>query len=871
MKNLKNRIITILLVSTLLLALVPVLPANAIVVSTSAGVWNDDWATPGYMDTGDYDDTIIVYGTGVTAGEEVKIGWDGLQAWDGESGILNSTTAKGSGAFEVWFDVPEAVAGWHYIWFKDMETGDTYMYPKYFTVIPKIKFSPTSGLVDDKITLYGYGFNATEDISPIVFDDKYGTPAALTTTPATPDSDDLGSWECTFKVPHATYGDWTVTATDELGTGIANTDSDEFTIGPSITIDPEEGPVGTVVEITGRGFTTGEVLDGTEVTINSIGCYIVTEDTVDSDGEFKIEVVIPQTHATALAAYDLTVLEDSTGTKTADEEYEVTGLAEITLDPKYGVQGSTVSIDGWNFTQISGKEVEIWLCNYATLAELSEISDDIDTESNGELSGSFTAPAESSAKYKIKAKQGDYNIQAYATFQIGLMIVIPTPTSGPTGTEVTLTGTGFTASNYWNATFGDITIVADDDGDVDGDTDLLLNAAVPTFYVPNLDPGTYTISVLDIDSEISVDIDWTVTASTVVEFDPTGAPNGYNVSITGSYFNADSDLVDVDLEYVLYNVTADGKADEEWDIDVLNGNPGTAAELDEDGNFTAWWTVLDDDTLSLGDYILNVTALDADDIMTQAYFTVVEKSITVEPRKSSFARGETVAFDISSTFTQDLSYIEIYDPAGDLYWTTDLMTDGTSTGDDMWLKVGELQTVPYYYQTAGGNSLFLLEDAPTGTWSWEWYDADDEELDSGTFTVTAAAADVLSEQLTELSGDLTELATDFASVSTDVSSLASGVASLSTSVAQAIAAANAASDAVSDVAAAVASVADTAANAATAATSAAAAANSAKTAADSAGAAASGLTNLVYGAIVAALVAALAAIVSLMQISKKIA
>jgi uncharacterized protein YoxC len=866
MKNLKNKLMTILLIATLLTAIFPVLPVKAAI--TVDPLYNDSESAT--QNWGDYGDTIIVTGSGMTAGEEVRIGWDGLQAWDGEKGIMNSTTAKGSGAFEVWFDVPEAEAGYHYLWLKDMENGDTYLYSPPFKVKPRIKFSPSSGLLDDKITINGYGFNASEDIETITFEDSIYGPVALATTPSTPDTDDLGSWMATFKVPHGIYGDWVVSATDEAD-AIAVTDTADFTIGPSLVLDIEEGPVGSIVEISGRGFTNGEVLTDDEVTINGKVCYITNDDTVGSDGEFKIEVVIPQTDKAD--EYDIIVTEDDgTNSATADEEFEVLGLAEIELDPEYGVQGSTVSVEGWNFTQISGKEIEIWLCEFASpYNEINKISDNLDTESNGEFTGTFTAPAESSAKYKIKAKMVDYNIEAYATFQIGLMIVIPTPTSGPSGTEVTLTGTGFTASDYWNATFGDLTIVADDDGDVDTDSDLLLDGSVPRFYVPTLDPGTYTISVYDIASEIAVDVDWTVTAKTMAEFEPMSAPNEYNVSITGRYWNADSDEVDVDLDFVLYNVTEDGDVDDEWDIDVMHLSPGVAAELDEDGNFTAWWEVLDDETLSLGDYILNITAADADDIMAQAYFSVVEKSINVEPRKSTFQRGETIAFDIYSTFTQHESYIEIYDPVGDLYWTTDLFTDGTGVTEDMWLKVGQLQTVPYYYQTAGGNQLLLLEDAAVGTWSWEWYDADDDELDSGTYTVTESDTDVLSQQLTELSGDMAGLVTDFESISTDVSSLTSDVASLSTSVAQAIAAANAASDAVQDVAAAVASVADTASNAAEAANNAATAAAGAKEAADSAGSAASGLTNLVYGAIVAALVAALAAIVSLMQISRRIA
>ncbi|UCD44842.1 MAG: IPT/TIG domain-containing protein [Candidatus Bathyarchaeota archaeon] len=851
MKNLKKSAITILLIATMLIALNPIIPVHAVQIDTITDT------------TGDYGDTIEITGSGVTAGEDVKLGWDGLKAWDGEKGILNSSEAEGDGTFEVWFDVPEAVEGDHYLWLKDMETGDTYMYPTPFVVVPRVKFSPSSGLFNDKITLKGYGFAAEEDIEPITFEDSYFGPLPLSTTPSTPESDELGSWECTFKVPHSDYGDWEVSATDES----ANTGFDDFTIGPSIEFDPEEGPVGTVVEITGRGFTDGEVLDGDEVTIDGVVCYILSDDTVDSDGEFKIEVVIPQVDDED--DYDITVTEDDIGTATADEEFEVTGLAEIELDPEFGVQGSTVSIEGWNFTQLSGKTVEIWLCDYDTEAEISRITDDPDTESNGEVIDTFTVPAKSSDKYKIKAKQGTYNIEAFTSFRIGLMMVIPTPSSGPSGTQVTLTGTGFTENEYWNATFGDIAIVEDDDGDVTIDSDLELDGAVPTFYVPTVDPGTYTLSVYDIDSEITVDVDWTVTATTEVEFDPVGAPNEYNVTIEGKYFNADPDEVDVDLEFVLYNITSDGEADEEWEITVQTGSDPT--ELDDDGNFTGWWVVEDDETLSLGDYILNVTATDANDIMAQATFSVVEKSIVVDPRKSSFARGETVAFDIQSTFTQHNSYIEIYDPVGDLYWTTDEMTDGTGATIDMWLKVGELQTVPYYYQTAGGNSLLLLEDAPIGTWSWEWYDEDDDELDSGTFAVTEAAADVLSAQLEALGGDLSQLSTDFEAIATDVSSLTSDVASLADSVSQAISAANAASNAVSQVATAVANVADTAANAADAAEDAVAAATSAQEAAENAGAAASGLTNLVYGAIVASLVAALAAIVSLMQISRRIA
>ncbi len=98
-------------------------------------------------------------------------------------------------------------------------------------------------------------------------------------------------------------------------------------------------------------------------------------------------------------------------------------------------------------------------------------------------------------------------------------------------------------------------------------------------------------------------------------------------------------------------------------------------------------------------------------------------------RKSSFTRGEIVAFNFESIHPQPDSYIEIYDPNDTLYWRTEAFVDSS------WLLIGELYTVPYYKQTAGGNPMILAPDAPLGWWSWEWYDNFDDELDSGTFTV----------------------------------------------------------------------------------------------------------------------------------------
>jgi len=289
---------------------------------------------------------------------------------------------------------------------------------------------------------------------------------------------------------------------------------------------------------------------------------------------------------------------------------------------------------------------------------------------------------------------------------------------------------------------------------------------------------------------------------------------------------------------------------------------GGAAQTDEDGNFTGYYLIEDEDVLSLGDYWINVT--DENDLFGQVMFSVVDKTVDIEPRKPSFAVGDSVAFNIESSFKQPDSYIEILVPDGDLYWTTDLFES------DLWVKVGTVERVPYYSQTAGGNPL-VLEDVPLGTWSWTWYDDEDDEIDAGTFTVTEAPADILAQQLQTLTEDFAGFTEDFAGLSQDVSGLSTSVQALSADVSAAAAAAQAASNAVTNLAQTVGDIAQTANSAKTSADAAKTAADSAKAAADDAKTAASGLTTLVYGAIGASLVAALAAIVSLMQISRRIA
>ena len=821
MSKLITRAAPILLIIAIALLTFPVPTAYAVIEITSL---EDTAGNP--KATGVKGDVVVVKGSGVTAGVMVELYWDAVKAWDGEKGLLNSTEAKADGSFEVWFTVPEAVNGDHYLWVKDTETGATYggagAANSLFTVDAKIDLSPSSGLPGDTVTITGYGFSGEKDVTIITFGGD-----VLTTDPTTPETNELGTWTATFEVPTMAYGDYVVYTEDEEGVNAQAT----FTIGASITLTPESGPVGTVVEVKGRGFTADGAIDPTDpdsyVELWRAGakvedCYVIDAPiNINDDGEFTMDVVIPNAPAVD-DNYEIRVAD--TDGVSASADFEVLELPAIEVDPGYGVQGASISISGYNFAQIKGEEVELYLDGTYV--------DTFETAEDGTFGGTFTVPAVASGIYTLEARQVDYAISATEDFRVGLMIIILSPNEGPTGTRVTLTGAGFTPLEEWNATFDGTTV--EDAGTVDG-----AGQITEVFYVPTVDPGTYTVKALDIDSGIEVTATFTVTVKTYAEIEPASAPNGYNVTIKGWHF-ADRETT---LDFVLYNAT------DEWVIDVRQGSPGIVAMTDEDGNFTAWWVVPDADTLDIGAYTINIT--DGEDLFAQVDFTIVEETKEISPRKSEYNIGDTIAFDIKSSFKQIDSYIKIFDPDGNLFWKTDPFED------EDWLKVDTYHTVPYYSQVAGGNPMMLPPDAPTGTWSWTWYEEDGDEIASGTFTVSPAVEVLLEERMSSLEESVQGLSEDIAGIQSDIADLKSDVAAAASAASDAKEAASAAQEAVAEIA-------DTA-------SAAKAAAEEAKAAAEEAKTAASGLTPLIYGAIGVSLVAALAAIVSLIQISRRIA
>jgi hypothetical protein len=305
------------------------------------------------------------------------------------------------------------------------------------------------------------------------------------------------------------------------------------------------------------------------------------------------------------------------------------------------------------------------------------------------------------------------------------------------------------------------------------------------------------------------------------------------------------------VNFVIYNTTSTGAIDFWWTMSVVNLKNGVGpAVSNSTGEFYGYWEVLPATLLSIGTYKINATDATGK-YMVQIPFSVEAAHVVATPRKATFKIGDTISFILEHSFKTNVmgSMLRIYNPSGALVFNGDALNTWTQTG--LWF------TAPYSSQTAGLNLMVIPDDAPLGTWSWKWVDAAGKTIKEGTFAVEASAVSDTDAKIQALTDKIN-------TVTTTVNNLASTVATVATTATAASNAATAASTA--------ASAAATAAQAATtAANDAGAKADAAKAAAESAAAAANGLTTLVYAAIGASLVAALAAIVALMQISRKIA
>ena len=360
----------------------------------------------------------------------------------------------------------------------------------------EIELDPEEGEIGEEITITGTGFTASTETSErwarIFFakdkadtgddiDDEVNTYEIVKSMQVgfVGDSDE-GEFETTFTVP-AELTDGTDDEDVEHGTyyvyvTLYNTSRikayAEFTVvGGEITIDPDEGPVGTAVEISGEDFDDREDIsieyDGDDITDDIVDGEAET----DRDGEFECTIIIPESTA---GDHTITVIGDDSGNEV---EAVFTVEPEITISPESGGAGTPVTVSGTGFDRRS--DFTIYLDNTEVATET--------TDRDGGFDITFNVPILGPGTYDVEVWDEDDNSDE-AEFTIGATASL-SPTTGNIGTELTVSGIGFIASRTVTITY-DTAQVATATTDVNGTFSV-------TFTVPESKYGGHPITATD--------------------------------------------------------------------------------------------------------------------------------------------------------------------------------------------------------------------------------------------------------------------------------------------------------------------------------------------------------------------------------------
>ena len=318
---------------------------------------------------------------------------------------------------------------------------------------PTIQLNPREGPVGTKlyVTLTNFNTSGTVDIS---FDAK----SNVVETDSTDSDGNLYTYFIINEYPAGKYKVW-ATGTEDYQ------EINYFTIVPEIELGDSTGRIGDEIIIDGTGFAAHS-----EVSI----CFDNDEvalDKTNEDGSFSGGAAFP-------------VPESYNGNHTIkavdeDDNYTTSSFStqqSITISATSGTVGTGITINGTGFAADSDVTIRFANDDIATSK----------TDENGTFSDTFVVPAIVKGTYRIKITDGSNN--EYADFSV-LSATTISPVTGHVGTEVTISGAGFTP----NAT---IFVKYDETQVVKTNTDA--NGTFETnFNVPVSQHGEHAITATD--------------------------------------------------------------------------------------------------------------------------------------------------------------------------------------------------------------------------------------------------------------------------------------------------------------------------------------------------------------------------------------
>ena len=374
-----------------------------------------------------------------------------------------------------------------------------------FTVVPTpppivvTSFAPTSGYAGDTIVITGSGFTGA---------------TAVKINGAAVDSSVVNS---DTEIEAVVSDSNTTGKISVKGPGGMDTSSGIFTVmhsgGPTITsFDPISGEPGTVIRITGSQFTfvTNVALNGSDVdSYDIITDNLITAVVSDTNTTGKILITAPS--GATLSADNFTVAPRTSLPPTITSITPLTG-ASGTRVVVIGSGFYSIIVPAYSYVKLNGLEMDFYnVFSIDSDSQLSFTISHLNTSGTLEITNPYgTVTSEDS----------------FTVIPSPPVITSFSPTSGPSGTEVRIQGTGF-----YGATSVLLNGGAIDNLVINGDTEIVLNTKSTntsgnfTVTTPN---GTATSSTFTVTAPVSV--------PTITSFTPTSGRSATKIVITGTGF-----------------------------------------------------------------------------------------------------------------------------------------------------------------------------------------------------------------------------------------------------------------------------------------------------------------------------------------------
>ena len=363
-----------------------------------------------------------------------------------------------------------------------------------FTVpLPTItSFTPTSGQLSTNVIITGTNFSSTLAYNTV----NFGSATAIVNSAT--------STQLNVTVPS---GASSGTIAVSVNYGPFGYSTSNFTVSPPTitTFTPTSGPGGSLVTITGTGFDTNP--DWDIVTFNGTRTWAINSAT-----STQLVVLLPTTATTG----PICVSVGGGAQGCSSSNFTVLPPAITSFSPTSGPMGTSVTITGSGFSSTPANDYLSLGGQHVTVS----------TATSTQLV--FTVPyGASTGNFAVSVYNGPFGYSS-SSFTVPLPTITGfTPASGPVGTSVTITGTGFGTTLANNA----VKI---------GGTGASITSATSTQIVATVPAGTVTgpIGVAANGGAFAyTSSNFTMPPPTISGFTPSSGTVGTSVTITGTGFD----------------------------------------------------------------------------------------------------------------------------------------------------------------------------------------------------------------------------------------------------------------------------------------------------------------------------------------------